>query len=43
VAPERVEVQEAWLAEHHVEHKLIRFEGGHHLNQYVLKDLAKEA
>jgi predicted esterase len=40
---ERMREQESRLAQHHVEYEMVRFDGGHHLNQFVLKGLAAQA
>ena len=37
---DRLQAQESTLAEQHIDHELVRFDGGHHLNKYVLKNLA---
>lgn len=40
VTAEQIHDQELRLAQSHVEYESVRFDGGHHLNQFVLKRLA---
>jgi predicted esterase len=39
---ERIEAAESRLHRHGIDYEIVRFEGGHHLNQHVLKALAEE-